>query len=281
MDLPTQAPHFFTSVALNAIPEIEYALLVEVSQLATSNSQNSSYSHIRYALQKLQWVKMACLRAKHIDDELTKIEVDDSLLMDPTGQAEHSRAVFEIMAYGKAVLDALSHFLNYRWALGMKEQTSDFKWQVFRDEVSKISPQIDGFLKSEISWLDKDSRKSDSLPAARDEWIHRGAPEIPLAWPPTDVGVLPVPKSLDTKPGSSSISANQENFFSTDQFVEKHWGNLVTLTKLVLHEAILVERDSQPNKEIVDSVGPPVSFFPTLITVEKQWSKMSIGPFTK
>jgi hypothetical protein len=280
MRFPEQAPHFFTGVALNAIPEIEYSMLVETSQLAKANNQVQAYSDIQFAIQKLQWVKMACLRAKQIDSDLEGIEVDDSLLFDPIGQAEHSRAVFEIVAYGKAVLDSISHFLNGRWKLGMKEQSSDFKWQIFRDEVSKISPVLQEFLDSNKPWLDKGSKYSGSLPAARDEWIHRGAPEIPLAWPPTEVGALPVPKSLEASIGYTSIEANSKNFYSTKAFIEVHWGNLVRLTRIVLQEAIKKERTTQPDTKIVNAEGSQINLFPNLITVKKRFTGMKSGPYT-
>ena len=276
---PAQAPHFFVNVAFASLPELPYLLIVEASQLAVANRSVEAYAALRFAVQKLQWVKMACVRAKAIDSELYKQRVDDFLPFDPTGQAEHARAVFEVVGYGKATTDAVSHFLNDRWQLGMKEQTCDLKWQVFRDAASKINPEIQDFLLSHKDWVDKDARTTDSLPATRDEWIHRGVPEIPFTWPPTELGALPIPRSLDLRIGESSPDAILRDFRSTSDFIAMHWTNLLSLVTLALRTAIGEERKISPRLEIAHTADA-ISFFPTLITEKREWKGMRNGPFT-
>jgi len=223
---------------------------------------------------------MACIRAKEIDRELSKQSVDAHLLFDPTGQAEHARAVFEIVGYGKATTDAISPFLNDRWQLGFKGSACDLKWRPFRDKVAIIDRTINAFLVNTQSWLDKDDRTTDGLPATRDEWIHRGVPDIAFAWPPTKIGTLLIPRSLDLKVGRSSPDNILNDFRSTSDFTAIHWTNLLNLVMLVLRTALVEERKISPELQITHA-DHPLNLFPILITEAREWkSGVRIGPIT-
>ena len=278
--LPQDAPHFFLDTSLDLLDEVPYALLVEISQLAQANGSVAAYESLQFAVRKLQWVKLAAARAVEIDRVLRAQPVDGYLLLDTVAQSEHAKSVLEVVSYGKAVTDAISHFLNERWALGHKERTCDIKWQVFRDSVAARHPTLAQFFAAHVDWLNKDSRTADSLPATRDEWLHRGVPGTALLWPPTEVGALPVLRSLSSLTGGLPPTATSASFMSTPEFVSHHLKNLVNLLLCILRVAISEERRTAPDLLVRNSGGPPVSFFLTRITQERAWVGMRLGPYT-
>lgn len=278
--LPQDAPHFFTDTSLDVLHEVPYPLLVEISQLAQANGSVPAYESLQFAMRKLQWVKLAAARAVEIDQVLRALPIDGCLLVDTVAQSEHAKSVLEVVSYGKAVTDALSHFLNERWALGHKERTCDLKWQVFRDSVATCHPTLAQFLAAHVAWLNKDSRTADSLPATRDEWLHRGVPGTALLWPPTEVGALPVLRSLTSLLPGLPPSVTSASFMSTHEFASLHLTNLVELLLCILRAAISEERRTAPDLSVRNADGPPVSFFLTRITEEREWVGMRLGPYT-
>ncbi|MBN9428128.1 MAG: hypothetical protein J0H09_16625 [Burkholderiales bacterium] len=277
-DHPNRAPHFFTETPLRAIPEIPYEKLVELSQLATIADTVSLYDDLRIATKKLAWTKLAGLRALGIDQILSQQEVDSYKLSDPVAQAEHARAITELVTYGKATLDSISHFFNKRWALGFKEKSSDLKWSTFRQGVLEKIPALKEFLTNSTWWLDGKAKESSSLPAARDFWIHRSSPAIRLVWPPIEIGVLPIPKTLTQ---SLSTHVCSENFYSTHDFASLHLSKLTSLFHTALEAAIAEERQHNPgyvNKTDNETV---MEFYPFVLSTSMQIAGIKLGPFSQ
>lgn len=277
--LPQEAPHFFTDVSLEVVHEVPYVLLVEVSQLAQINGSTSTYRSLRHALCKLQWAKLAAIRAIDIDQVLTSQIIDEYILVDTVAQSEHAKSILEIVSYGKAVTDALSHFLNEKWTLRCTKNGCDLKWQTFRDAAGKCDPLLLQFFSTHNNWLDKDSRTADSLPAARDEWLHRGVPRTAMFWPPTELGTLPVLRTLSPLTNDLPPDGTSLDFMSTRQFATHHLANLMEIFVCVLRAAVEAERRIAPGHIVKIADGPPISFFLTRITQSRMWSGMRLGPY--
>jgi hypothetical protein len=276
------AEHFFTSVATSLISEVPYPLLIEVSQLAQAAHQEPNYKQLKLAIQKLQWVKLSALRALAIDQGLSNAYQDKHLLIDPFGQADHAKSIFELVSYGKSVTDAISNFLNDRWKLGVKKQSCDLKWLDFQKLVAKRLPTLENLFSDNKFWLDKDARTIDSLIATRDEWLHRGSPLCVLIWPPSETGALQITRSLDMV--ENNIPNNPDTtktFISTKDFVELHYNKLAQLTVETINLAITEERKSFPDFKISRHSNEELALFPTRLTRDSEWIGMQLGPFTR
>jgi hypothetical protein len=237
-------------------------LMLEVSHLARQNNTMDDYPPLVSAVQKMQWVKLACDTAILIDAELSRHTKEEFVPVGFIGQAQHAKSIFEIVAYGKATTDAVSLFLNKRWGLKQKRSRCDLKLQEFRDLAGRTSDELRDFLGEQKAWLDKDSRSTESLPAARDEWIHRTFPDTVTLWPPhAELGALPIPKTLGRPRDLTTPDQLRDLYWSTVEFAKLHWGSLARLVVLTLRAAVAAERVLSPDFKLSLEGARVGSFF--------------------
>ncbi|MDL5045108.1 hypothetical protein QQ054_03510 [Oscillatoria amoena NRMC-F 0135] len=195
-ELPKEATHFFTNVDFAVIPEIDYQKLEELSQLAQANSSAEKYLDLRESLIKLMWAKVSGLRANSIETELLNQYEPQVLVQEYIGQIEHEKSIFEFITHTKSSLDAMATFLNQYFQIGESGGNIDFKRSKFRNKLTEKESSFQKVLDKLNIWLQENRGKSDSIISIRDFWIHQSTPWIQLLWPPTSMGVLPIPKKF-------------------------------------------------------------------------------------
>jgi hypothetical protein len=183
--LPARFPHMFFEVAFELLPEINYDDIVYLSIIARERNREEVYSPLVDALRKIQWAKISALDSITVDIALTQEYEEGSLLQDPVGQIKHTKSLLEFIAQGKAALDSMAVFLNDLLSLGFNGGQRDFRRAKFRTRLQDSDGVIGSFLQAESRWLEINSSGSDSILAVRDEWLHRGSPDVALMWPPT------------------------------------------------------------------------------------------------
>ena len=99
---------------------------------------------------------------------------------------------------------------------------------------------------------------------------------------PSEVGSLPVPKR-DLELGLEAFRKpiNSENFFSTKQFLDYHYGNLVSLFRKVVERCIEIELITMAEPPVDIEVEKRMYGFPTKCTWPDgpfQGVKVKLGP---
>jgi hypothetical protein len=204
------------------------------------------------------------------------------VLNDPIGQIRHAKALLELISHGKAALDSLAVFLNDLLALGYGGGERDFRRNAFKTKLASSNTALQSFLSAESLWLQVNGTDSTSIVSARDEWIHRGFPDVAFMWPPSEVGVLPVPKVLTA---STAASATKATHYSTQEFVQYHFSRIIRLLELVIPLAIDIEaRRISPPPPRPPNGQPRVSavkFCLTKeITIRDPARQLKVGPFS-
>jgi hypothetical protein len=277
--LANEAPHFFTQIAMHLIPDSEYEKLLKLSHFAKLNKSVSKFDLLQDSLRKYQWAILAFIKAKHINAVLVNEEVDNYILMDLNGSTEFSRAVFELIIYGKASLDSLAQFIGEYFEFGIKPRDCDFKWKIFREKFEHLGI-FDGFVAEFDSWLDKDSAFTDSISATRDTWIHRGFIVLPFLWPPNELGCFGISKNIDLG-NLMDTKFSREFFVPVNEFLELHQSRLMRLLFGVLESVAEIESQGRSFKLPERGARNKMSFLPTGITIEQSWVGFKIGPFSR
>jgi hypothetical protein len=263
---------------MDLVPDPGYENLLRLSYFAKLNQSSSKFDLLRDALRKYQWAMLASHSAEHINKVLMDQVVDKHLLLDPNGSMEFSRAVFELVTYGKSSLDSLAQFASEYFSLAIKPQECDFKWSRFREKFEHLGIQ-EGLMDELNSWLDKNSVCTDSIAAMRDKWIHRGFIVLPFLWPPNELGCFGVPKSIDLR-NRTETKFSREFFVPVDEFLELHRSRLTRLLFAVVERVAELESQGRPYKVPEHSAHNKMSFFPIGVTAEASWRGFKIGPFS-
>jgi hypothetical protein len=283
--MPDKLPHIFFEVALQVLPELNYDDLVYLSLLVRTQQREPVYSALVDAVRKVQWMKLSSMDATGIDAVLVA-QYDasaDVILNDPVGQIRHAKALLELVSHGKAALDSLAVFLNDLLALGYSGGDRDFRREAFKKKLASSHASLTPFLRAESNWLQLNSAASTSIVSARDEWLHRGFPDVAFMWPPSEVGVLPIPKTLTA---STTIPAMKATHYSTVEFGEYHFSRIIRLLEIVIALAIDIEAArlsplpprSSPSTQFRISA---VKFCLTKqITVREPARQLKLGPFS-
>jgi hypothetical protein len=278
--MPDQFPHIFFHVALEALPEVNYDDLVYLSQLVRAQHREGSYVALVDAVRKIQWMKLSIMDAIAIDATLAAQFTGDPdvILNDPVGQIRHAKAVLEFISHGKAALDSLAVFVNDLLKLGFNGGERDVRRRPFKTKLASSDPSLGSFLNAESDWLQLNNPASTSIVSARDEWLHRGFPDLALMWPPSEVGVLPIPKELAATVKSGATSSTH---YSTQQFGQYHFVRAVQILQIIVALAISVEaaRMSPPLKR-PENAQQRVSAVKFIATKEIQAKSMQLGPFS-
>jgi len=282
--MPDKLPHIFFEVALEVLPELDYDDLVYLSQLVRAQQREPVYSPLVDAVRKVQWMKLSSMDATGLDAVLVA-QYDasaDVILNDPVGQIRHAKALLELVSHGKAALDSLAVFLNDLLALGLSGGDRDFRRDAFKKKLASSHASLEAFLHAESSWLQLNSTASTSIVSARDEWLHRGFPDVAFMWPPSEVGVLPIPKALTA---SATTGATRATHYSTREFNDYHFSRIVRLLGMSISLAIEMEASRMssppprsPNAQFRISA---VKFCLTKeISVREPTRQLKLGPFS-
>src|ERR1700722_19260297 len=175
-------------------------------------------------------MKLSAMDATNLDAALVA-QYDGVVLNDPVGQIRHAKALLELISHGKAALDSLGVFLNDLLALRCSGGERDFRRNMFKTKLASSDTSLDSFLRAESPWLQLNSSASTSIVSARDEWLHRGFPDVVFMWPPSEVGVLPIPKVLTA---STITTATRATHYSTQDFGQYHFFRMIRLFEIVI-----------------------------------------------
>jgi hypothetical protein len=282
--MPDKFPHIFFEVVFEVLPELSYDELVYLSQLARDQQREPVYSSLVDAVRKVQWMKLSAMDATFIDGVLVGQydASDDVILNDPVGQIRHAKALLELVSHGKAALDSLAVFLNDLMGLGYSGGDRDLRREAFKKKLGSSHASLEPFLRAESNWLRLNIPTSTSIVSARDEWLHRGFPDVAFMWPPSEVGVLPIPKVLTA---STTSSATKATHYSTPEFCEYHLSRILRFLKIVITLAIDIEAGRMSSPPTRPSSGQrrisAVKFCLTKpITVQAPGRQLKLGPFS-
>lgn len=261
---PQQAPHFFTRIAFNILPEIEYEKILIFSQIVKIKKSQNEYVTLVDSLMKIQWSKISGMEAMEIEKTLSSQYNGDKFVVDLIGQAQHSKSIFEFVTHLKAALDSMAVFLNSYLQIGLNGGERDFNKTKFTSKLYEKDSKIGDIIKelTKINWFLKNHPNIDSIVSTRDEWIHKGSPLIyALAPPSEEIGHLPIPRDL--KDNSNNKPLNSRSYSSTTDFYNFHFEKVSWLFNSVLDRLIEVEKGNidikYPNE---DEIKMKMSFFP-------------------
>lgn len=273
--LPQEFPHIFPEVVFEIAPEVSYSDLVYLSQIVKTRQRTQLYGPLADSLRKIQWAKLAGMEATAIEKEMAEQVDHETLLSDPVGQVQHAKAIFEFVAHGKAALDSIAVFLNDYFNLGLSGGNRDFRKKDFCDRVSSLDV-IGEHARHLKPWL-------IHFIDMRDEWIHRGSPGIALIWPPTEVGLLPIPKRVGSGlEGLLDTPLTRQYYWSTQEFVEFHFANLVSLFSTVLERCTQLEAANLSElPPRVSAKEKPLAAVPFYVTEDKTAKKIRLGQRTQ
>ncbi len=279
--LPNQFPHIFVDVAFDLIPEIDYDELVFLSNIVKTKHREDVYLPFVDALRKIQWAKLSAVDAINVDIVLSKEYEQDTIIQDPVGQIRHAKSILDFVSQSKASLDSIAVFLNDILSMGFNRGQRDFRHNTFKNKLSLVDSIIGSFIKTESKWMDIGVQTSESIITVRDEWLHRGSPNICLIWPPTDLGALPIPK-LFTIQNPEGINITRDNYYSTQEFCNYHLTKLIKLFTLISKRTIEIESLTlstpiiRPNR-----AKNKISAVKVYLTKAINLKEMKIGPFTR
>jgi hypothetical protein len=96
-------------------------------------------------------------------------------------------------------------------------------------------------------------------------------------WPPTEVGVLPVPKALTT---TVTAAATKATHYSTHEFVGYHFSQIARLLGIVIQICIDIEaRKMSPPPARLPGGQNRVSGVKFCLTKQMTVQKFKVGPF--
>jgi hypothetical protein len=264
----------FTEVVPKLTPEINPTALIRLGTIVRKKNKIELYKPLTDALRKIQWVKLMAIEAIAIDTEMSGQMNSDNLVSYPYGQMRHALSVTGALFHTKSAVDSIAVFLTDLLRLKAQGGQRDFKKQEFRQEVDSSDPILWGRLKSLESWF-------IGLQLIRDEWIHRSSIRCMLINGPSEVGALPIPKkNIELGLDAFKEPITSKNFYSTKQFLDSHYNNLVELFSKVIERSIEIELVGITEPPIDSEVEARLYMFPTMTTQSRviQKFRVKIGP---
>ena len=250
----------FTEVVPKLTPEIDSASLIRLGSIVRKKNTVKLYEPLPDAFRKIQWVKLMAIEAISIDAEITVNKVPNKIVSYPYGQMRHALSVTGALFHTKSAVDSIAVFLTDFFKLKAQGGDRDFKKSKFRSELYASDSVLASRLKEFEPWFEK-------LQEYRDEWIHRSSIRCMLVNGPSECGALPIPKK-DIELGLDAFHKpiNSQNFFSTKEFLDYHYGNLVKLFVKVVERCIEVELLSTAEPPVDVEVEKKLTTFPTMTT---------------
>jgi len=266
----------FTEVIPELIPEVSPADLVSLGAMVRKKGRSDLYLPLTDSLRKIQWVKAVSLEAANIEQEMEAQLGPGTIVNYPFGQMKHSLAVTDTIIHTKSALDSMAVFLNNFLKLNVGKRRRDFKLDEFRSLVSDRDSVLGELMRELEPWFRE-------LQGMRDEWIHRSCVRNMLVFGQSPVGILPIPKrNLDSGLRAFDVPITAENFWSTKEFLEHNYLNMVKVFNAIIARCIEFESRllSQPVTPDIEAEKGLTVFPFTLtqgMTVAKV--KVKIGPF--
>jgi len=261
----------FTEIIPQFLPEVKPKKLVELGAIVLKKGKTQTYESLTDSLRKIQWVKLVGLKAIDIEIKIANEMEPRTLLMDPLGQTAYALCVTDCIVHTKSALDSMAVFLTDLLNLDVKGGDRDLKKPRFRERIAKK----DEFLKCKMKEL---GHWFEQLQGIRDEWIHRSSIRCLLFHGPSKVGILPIPREgmLDFSK-QTKLAITEKNFWSTKDFVEYQYSNLLTLFLAIVERSIEIER-----RDLIGLVPIPndaeknLTLFPTRVTEKMIIEKMKV-----
>jgi len=273
--LPQEFPHIFGMVVFQIVPEVSYDDLVYLSQIVKTKQRTELYEPLADSLRKIQWAKLAGLGANAIEKEMTEQIDDETILVEPVGQVQHAKAVIDFVTHSKAALDSIAVFLNAYFSLGESGGNRDFRRGKFREQTVNADVVIGKHVEHIKAWI-------DNLIAVRDEWIHRDSPWITLTGPLTEVGALPIPKRVKSRFEEVHTPLTRQFYWSTPEFIEFHFANLVSLFNTIIKRCIQLEAVGLSELPARSKLGgKPIVATPFRVTQDMTAKKLRLGQRTQ
>ena len=234
--VPEKLNTIFTEIVRDLLPEVNPKKLFELSTIVMKKGRTQMYGPLTDALRKIQWVKLVGLKAIAIEKEIAVAMEPNTLVTDPLGQTAHSLCVTDCLVHTKSALDSMAVFLTSLLNLGAHGGDRDFKKERFRKLVAEKDPMLKHQIRKLRRWF-------RDLQMIRDEWIHRSSIRSRLIHGPSRVGLLPIPKKVMLSyDEQSKLAITEKNFWSTRDFVEYHYSNVVAMFHAIVERAIQIER---------------------------------------
>lgn len=264
----------FTEVVPKLTPEIDPTALIRLGTIVRKKNKITLYKPLTDALRKIQWVKLMAIEAIATDTEISGQMDSDNLVSYPYGQMRHALSVTGALFHTKSAVDSIAIFLTDLLRLKAQGGQRDFKKPEFRKEVDSNDPILWGRLKGLESWF-------NDLQLIRDEWIHRSSIRCMLINGPSEVGALPIPKkNIELGLDAFKEPMTSKHFYSTKQFLDNHYNNLVQLFCKVIERCIEIELVGFTEPPIDSEVEARLYTFPTMSTQSRviQKFRVKIGP---
>jgi hypothetical protein len=226
----------FIEIIPEFLHEFNTKKLVELGAIVRKKGRNELYEPLTDSLRKIQWVKLVGLKAMSIEQEIADAMEPDAILSDPLGQTAYALCVTDCLIHTKSALDSMAVFLTDLLNLNVKGGERDFKKTRFRQLIT----QKDSFLKHKIKKLEQ---WFEQLQEIRDVWIHRSSIRCRLVHGPNKIGILPIPKKVALNfEEQNRLKLTEENFWSTKDFIQYHYSNLLTLFLVIIDRSLQLER---------------------------------------
>jgi hypothetical protein len=263
----------FTEVVPEFLREVNPKKLVELGVIVRTKGRERIYEPLTDSLRKIQWVKLVGLKAISIEKEIASEMEPNALASDPIGQTAYALCVTDVLIHAKSALDSMAVFLSDMLSLNVRGGDRDFKKPMFRQLVAEKDP----FLKQEMKKLE---HWFERLQEIRDEWIHRSSIRCRLIVGPSTVGVLPIPKHVSLSfEEQGKLTISEDNFWSTKDFIEYHYSNLLSLFLAIVDRSLQIERqDLKESPPIPAEIEKELVVFPfqPSTTMTLQGIKMKI-----
>lgn len=274
--LPKEFPHIFTGVIFVLLPEANYDDLVYLSHIVKTKQRVLLYEPLNDALIKIQIAKLAGLEASSIEKYIADHMEEGSIVYDPLGQAEHIKAISQFIVYAKASLDSMAVFLTGLLSIPVKRESErDFKHKNFRKQVMQKDTILGERVNSLKQWF-------IDLQNIRDAWIHWTSPRIVQIIESTEVGLLPIPKKILKDFKLLDTPVTKEYYWSTSEFINLHFSNLISFFNLIARRSIEVEiSDMEMPPPRPEHAEYPISAFPFRVVQDKMIKEIRLGPRTQ
>ncbi len=210
------------------------------------------------------------MRAISIEREIAKQREPGAIVFAPPLQIEHALNITDCVVHAKSSLDSMAVFLTELLSLTATDGDRDLKKQKFRDLVAEREPRLGQLIRKLESWLTE-------LQSIRDQWIHRSSLRCIIVQGASDVGILPIPKKFTLGEEAMNLSVTKQNFWSTDEFVNHYYTNLVALFNAIVELAIQIEGQalSEPISMPSDA-EKQLAIFPTILTENMTIKKIKV-----
>jgi len=152
----------------------------------------------------------------------------------PVVEVQYAKAVFDFVIHTKSALDSMAVFLTELLSIPATGAKRDFKHKGFREQIIQTDAALGERIKSLEQWF-------ITLQDVRDKWIHRITTRIFMAFGPTEVGLLPIPKAITEHGKLQDVPLRKEYYWTTAEFIDFHFTKLTSLFRLIVARCIEIE----------------------------------------